>query len=94
MSNIAASISIELLTINFSGLKLSLCQTPSASLNGNIDITSPGKYVFHSTVFLGAKSGKGEKLNCLDKLQKILYKQAGQALEFLFIVCCLFVCLC
>ena len=33
-----------LLSIYFSGLKLSLCQTPSASLKGNIDITSPGKY--------------------------------------------------
>ena len=81
-------IALELLTIYFSGLKLSLCQTPSASLNGNIDITSPGKYFFVSTVFLGAKSGKDEKLNRLDKLQKILDKQAGQALVFLFIVCC------
>ena len=81
-------IALELLTIYFSGLKLSLCQTPSAGLNVNIDITSPGKYFFRSTVFLGAKSGKDEKLNRLDKLQKILDKQAGQALMFLFTVCC------
>ena len=79
-------IAVELLTIYFSGLKLFLCQTPSASLNGNIDITSPGKY-FYSTVFLGAKNGKDELLNRLDKPQKIMDKQAGQALVFLFIVC-------
>ena len=57
---------------------LSLCRTPTASLNGNIDITSAEKYFFYSTVFFVAESGKDEKLNRLDKLQKILDNQAGQ----------------
>ena len=42
---------------------------------------------FYSTVFWGVKSGKDKKLNGLDKVQKILDKQAGQALVFLATVC-------
>ena len=42
---------------------------------------------FYSTVFWGVKSGKDEKLNGLDKLQKILDKQAGQPLVFSATVC-------
>ena len=62
-SHISFLIPVELLTIYFLGLKFSPCQTPSASLNGNIDITIPGKYF-------------------------ILNKKVGQALVFLFILCC------
>ena len=37
-------------------------------------LNRPGKYFFYSTVFWGVKSGKGEKLNGLDKLEN-----SGQA---------------
>ena len=47
-------------------------------LYGNNGFNSPGKYFFYSTVSWSVKSGKNEKLNGLDKLQKILNKQAGQ----------------
>ena len=44
-------------------------------------------FFFYSTVFWGVKSGKDEKLNGLDKPQKILDKQAGQPLVFSVTVC-------
>ena len=42
---------------------------------------------FYITVFWGVKSGKDEKLNGLDKLQKILDKQADQPQVFSATVC-------
>ena len=72
----------------FSGLKLSVPDTICKFKWKYWHHQSRKMCFFYSSVFLGAKSGKDEKLNSLDKLQKALDKQDVQARVFLFILYC------
>ena len=80
-------IPIVLLTIYFSGQKLSLCQAFPGSLNKIRAILTVGKNFCQSSVLVGAKSGLFKNSDGVTLLREFVKNQAGQPPLILILFC-------